>query len=147
MDGGARLSSTGPQRVRHHRATSLHIAEEQCCGSPGWTGQGRTAHIHVSIPLHTPRPSRLPHNTEQSSLYSSTVGPQLSVHYRCVCMCLFQSPAKVVACTLNSVGLSAPLHPSLRPWSSYPVRLGAGWAGSQGGEISRLRGQGRQQTM
>ena len=88
----------------------------------------------------------------ESQVCSSSSGRRLSgsswavrLHYRSVCVPLFQGPAKVVACALNSVGLSAPLHPS--PWSSSPVRLGAGWAEDQGGEISHLQGQGHQQTV
>ena len=98
---------------------------------PGGQARDTATHIHVSIPLHTPLTSRLPHNTEQSSLYG-TVGPRgLPICIIAVCTrALFQSPAKVVACTLNSVGLSAPLHPS--PSALVIISCEAGsWVGRE----------------
>ena len=49
--------------------------------------RGSAIHTHVSILLQTPVPSRLPHNSEQSSL-CYTVGPcWLSIYSIAVCTC------------------------------------------------------------
>ena len=51
-----------------------------------------STHIHVSILPQTPLPSRLPHNTEQSSM-CYTVGPcWLSILNTVVCTCTSKTP-------------------------------------------------------
>ena len=47
------------------------IADWQCCGSLGCTQSDLAIHIHESILPQAPCPSRLPRNTEQSSLGST----------------------------------------------------------------------------
>ena len=53
----------------------------------GEQGRDSAIHIHVSILPQTPLPCRLPHNTEQSSVYYM-VGPHwLSILNIAVCTC------------------------------------------------------------
>ena len=87
------LQSKQSQRVGNKKQLSTHsypinnvviVSSEQQRDS--------AIHIHVSILLQTPLPSRLPHNTEQSSL-CSTAGPCLwSILNIAVCTCPSQTP-------------------------------------------------------
>ena len=66
-------------------------------------------HIHVSILPQIPLPSRLPHNTEQSSL-CCTAGPcWLSILNTAVCPCPSQTPYPLSPATISSFSKSLSL--------------------------------------
>ena len=53
----------------------------------GEQGRDLVTHIHVSILPQTPLPSRLPHNTEQSSL-CYTISPCCYIHFKNCSVCM-----------------------------------------------------------
>ena len=57
-------------------------------------GQQRDSAIHVRVSIlpQIPLPSRLPHNTEQSSLWYTLSPCWLSILNKAVCTCLSQTP-------------------------------------------------------
>ena len=104
-------------------------------------GQWRDSaiHIHVSILPQTPLPSRLPYNTEQSSL-CYIVGPcWVSILNIAVCTCPFQTPYSRVCLFVFKEGswVSPPTCPagssslngcsSAQSWRPHSV----GWSGQR----------------
>lgn len=89
----------------------LEYSWSRGCDNFRWTPRASTMHTFVSILSHTPLPSRLPHNMEQSSL-CYMVGYLVIIHFK----------RRRVTCINQRTSCLAPILPAKAPSnpSSFP---------------------------